>query len=324
MGLEKRKHPRVESQRKFYAVVKGKRLSLQAKDLSLGGAFLTTESILRPGTILVLELPEKMVQGPPAVSIAAKVVHFTMLPEFGAGTSWIRAMSSEGMRPLRAWLEELLDFTIPDEIAHQIPMALWGKPLYWDFRRGRFFVDEAAVTRSLRKQGGETSVHGVKVKETLWEQLGKVRVVYSEAPAQKRATVDRDVSIDTRADEDSDEASSTAKELNRWLHMSRKRRPTDLQAILQRLNIRLSGRVVGLDGEGLFVEVQHRPPPPGNRIMVDVKLEYQGMTFPVRFICEIDDVLERRDTRMFGLDLRTISVNEGAQRGILRAWLNQK
>lgn len=324
MSLEKRKHPRVESELKIYAVVKGKRLTLVAKDISMGGVFLATDSILRPGTVLVLEPAGKMGQGPAVVSIAAKVVHFTMLPEFGAGMSWVRAMSGEGMRPLRAWLEEVLDFTIPDEVAHQIPMALWGKPLYWDFRRGRFFVDEAAVDRSLRRQESETSIHGTKVKESLWEQLGKVRVVYSEAPAQKRATVDRDVSIETRADKESDDASSTAKELNRWIHMARKRRPADLQAILQRMNIRLSGRVVGLDGEGLFVEVQHRPPPPGNRIMVDVKLEYQGTTYPVRFICEIDDVLERRDTRMFGLDLRTISVSEGSQRGILRAWLNQK
>jgi len=319
MSLEKRKHPRWDSSRKFYGVVKGRRITVHAKNLSLGGAFLATESIIRPGKILLLEPPETVGAGPPICTIAAKVVHFTMLPEFGAGATWVRAMSTEGMRPLRAWLADLLEFEIPDGVAHQIPMALWGKPLYWDFRRGRFFVDEDAVERSRTRTAEKAPV---KVKESLWEQLGKVKVVYSEAPSQMRATVDHDVSIETRADEEEDEGAASAKDLNRWMRIARKRRATDLQAIITRLNVRMSGRVTGLDGEGLIVEVANRPPPPGNRVMVDVKLEYQGMSFPVRFACEIEDVVERRDTGLWGLDLRTISVNEGAQRGILRAWLS--
>lgn len=315
MSLEKRKHPRWESSRKFYGVVKGRRITVLAKNLSLGGAFLATESIIRPGKILVLEPPEAMGAGPPSCTIAAKVVHFTMLPEFGAGATWVRAMCSEGMRPLRAWLSELLQFDLPDGVAHQIPMALWGKPLYWDFRRGRFFVDEDAVQRA--RNVGRVSA---KPKESLWEQLGKVKVVYSEAPSQKRATVDHDVSIETRAEED--EGTASVNELNRWMRISRKRRATDLQGIITRMNVRMSARVIGLDSQGLVVEIATPPPPPGNRVMVDVKLEYQGMEFPVRFACEIEDVVERRDRGLWGLDLRTINVNEGAQRGILRAWLS--
>ena len=318
MGFEKRLHPRWESTRKFYAVLKGRRITLTAKNLSLGGAFLATDSIIRPGKVLVLEPPEAMGVGPPICTLAAKVVHFTMLPEFGAGTTWVRAMCTEGMRPLRAWLKEVLDFEIPDPVANQMPMALWGKPIYWDFRRGRFFMDEAAVERSEARPSVSPN-KGVKVKESLWEQLGKVKVVYSEAPSQKRATVDHDVSIDTRASDEDESAS--AQDLNRWMRISRKRKSTDLQGILSRLNIRMTARVTGLDATGLVVEVATKPPPPGNRVMLDVKLEHQGMFFPVRFACEIDDVVERRDTGQWGLDLRTISVNEGSQRGILTAWL---
>jgi hypothetical protein len=317
MSLEKRKHPRWDSSRKFYGVVKGRRITVLAKNLSLGGAFLATETIIRPGKVLVLEPPDVMGAGPPVCTIAAKVVHFTMLPDFGAGTTWVRAMSTEGMRPLRAWLSELLDFNIPDHVAHQVPLALWGKPLYWDFRRGRFFVDEVAVERARSRGAAKAPVRG---KESLWEQLGKVKVVYSEAPSQKRATVDRDVSIETRAGED--ESTATVTDLNRWMRIAGKRRPTDLQAIITRMNVRMSARVTGLDSEGLVVEVANRPPPPGNRVMVDVKLVYQGVEFPVRFACEIEDVVERRDRGLWGLDLRTISINEGAQRGILRAWLS--
>ncbi|MFH1529565.1 MAG: hypothetical protein ABIK09_02400 [Pseudomonadota bacterium] len=320
MSLEKRTHLRWESSRKFYAVVKGRRITVLAKNLSLGGAFLATETIVRPGKVLVLEAPEAMGAGPPVCTIAAKVVHFTMLPEFGAGATWVRAMCSEGMRPLRAWLADLLKFEIPDPVAHQVPMELWGKPLYWDFRRGRFFVDEAAIERTRTRTAEQGSL---KVKESLWEQLGKVRVVYSEAPSQKRATMDHDVSIETRTSGKDDETSASAKDLSRWLRISRKRRATDLQAIITRLNVRMSGRVTGLDREGLVVEVANRPPPPGNRVMVDVKIEFQGMTFPVRFACEIEDVVERRDTGLWGLDLRIISTNEGPQPGILRAWLKR-
>ena len=320
MSLEKRVHPRWESSRVFYTVLKGRRITVTAKNLSMGGTFLATESIVRPGKVLVLEPPEGMDAGAPSCTIAAKVVHFTMLPEFGAGATWVRAMCAAGMRPLRLWLETLLRLEIPDSSANQIPMVLWDKPLYWDFRRGRFFVDEAATERA-RARPAETSIHGVKVKESLWEQLGKVKVVYSEAPSQKRATMDNDVSISTRATEEEDVTSASVKDLNRWMRISRKRRRADLPAIVSRLNIRLSGRVIGLDGEGLVVEVTHRPPPPGNRVMVDAKLDFQDMAFPVRFACEIDDVVERRDTGLWGLDLRIISINEGAQRGILQAWL---
>ncbi|MBM4372643.1 MAG: PilZ domain-containing protein [Deltaproteobacteria bacterium] len=323
MGIEKRQHPRTPSSLRLYAVNKGRRISVNALNVSLGGAFLATESILRPGTVLLLEPPADPGQRTPGVAMAARVVHFTMLPGFGAGVSWIRAMAPEGMAPLRLWLRKILGFEIPDELLAQIPPMLWTRPLYWDFRRGRLFVDEQHIQRAAPREG-ETSIHGIRVKESLWDQLGQVRVVYSEAPSQKRASVHGDVSIETRAEEGQDGAAAAAKELNRWLHLVRKRTRADLQAIISRLNVRMSGRVLGLDAEGLFVEVHHAPPPPGNRLMVDVKIEFQEMTFPVRFACEVEDVVVRRDVKSWGMDLRTISVNEGSQRGILRAWLAQQ
>ena len=321
MSIEKRVHTRWEATRKFYTVLKGKRIAVTAKNLSAGGAFLAVESIVRPGKVLVLEPPEAMGVGPPPCTIAARVVHFTMLPEFGAGSAWVRAMCVEGMRPLREWLRELLRLEIPDPVANQVPMALWNKPLYWDFRRGRFFLDEDAVARERRSAPVGTTATAPRDTAALWDQLGKVKVVYSEAPSQKRATVDRDMSIETRASDDDEKSTASAKDLNRWLRITRKRRATDLPAIITRMNVRLSGRVIGLESEGLVVEVAGRPPPPGNRVMVDVKIDYQGTIFPLRFACEIEDVVERRDTSVFAVDLRTISVNEGSQRGILKAWL---
>jgi len=321
MSLEKRRHPRWDAEQKFYTVVKGRRVAVHARNLSVGGAFLASEAIVRPGKVLLLEPPEGAGIGPPTCSIAAKVVHFTMLPEFGAGSTWVRAMCTEGMRSLRAWLADLLDLEIPDPVAHQTPMALWGKPLYWDFRRGRFFVDEAAAARRTGRKGhGVTVARSQRDKKSLWEQLGEVKVVYSEAPSQKRATVDRDVSIETRASDREDNESVSPDELNRWMRISCKRRDTDLAAIITRGDARMSGRVIGLDMDGLVVEVVVRPPYPGERVMVDIKLEFQGLEFPVRFACEVDDVVARRDTGLWVIDLRTISVNEGSQRGILTAW----
>jgi len=317
-GHERRRHDRVESNQSFNCFTAGRRFTAPVADISLGGAFLLVDRVLKPGAVLIMEQAKPDFTGRPA-HLVARVLHFSIKPRTGAGLTWVKAIAPAGLPQLQELLMETLGFSIPQNELTRLSVTFQESAVSWDFN-----LQRVAMERTIAPQQEDkvVSIFGIRVKERAVGKLGldQVRVVHSEAPKQKRAIIGDDDSLSARDDTTVDPMEA-ARTLEDWLRFKKSGR-----AVRDKVIVACGGRsqealVVSANLNNLFLESPGAFPEKGKRVLIRYPIDTAGTKFDVIVVGEIEKALADRTTGIFGAYVRVVTLNEGSQVGLFKRYV---
>jgi hypothetical protein len=318
IGDDRRKKDRVDFQEKFRCFVGGKRFVTQTLNVSPGGAFLETDRVIKPGSVMVLEQVKPGYDERPP-HLVAKVLHFAMSPAMGVGLQWVKVISENGIANLRSFLNEVLGIEIDQFEISKLPVVAEENPVSYDFATGRVRLER--VKRE-KKEDKIVSMFGIKVSERAMDKLGlsSVKVVHSEAPKQKRAVVDRDDSMVSRV-EGNEDPLEAAKQMEEWMRLKRvgKRIKVNVVLVFEGKNVKASA--LAISSNSMFVQAPERLPAPGKRILVQFPIETAKRIVKIILVVELKKALRDRTSGDWGASLKIVTMNEGENQGMFKRYI---
>jgi len=318
IGDDRRKKDRADFQEKFRCFVGGKRFTTQTLNVSPGGAFLETDRVIKPGSIMVLEqVKPGYDQRPP--HLVAKVLYFAMTPAMGVGLMWIKVISENGIGNLRAFLQEVLGLEIDQFEISKLPVVAEESPVSYDFATGRVRMER--VKRE-KKEDKIVSMFGIKVSERTMDKMGlsSVKVVHSEAPKQKRAIVDRDDSLHSRVDGTEDPLEA-AKQMEEWMRLKRIGKRINAKVVLAYDGKNTKASAHAISSSSMFVQSPDRLPEPGKRILVQFPIETAKRVVKIIIVAELQKSLRDRTSGDWGAALKIVTLNEGDNQGMFKRYI---
>jgi hypothetical protein len=240
-----------------------------------------------------------------------------MVPRFGVGVEWMRAVAPGGVAALVAFMESHLGLTIPEETINALPGSLRNGEVFWDFKM--------ECIRALEKKRPKTemkkvSMFGVTIREDILEQLGDVEIVHSEAPKQKRANLSKP-SVAGRASSTEDEATDQAQALKMWMTLVGRRKRVDEPAKVIHNGKKRKATILSVDAQAMFLEYKKKVPEVDDRLLVEAGFSIEKNRYQIRFIVKVKKVLFREDKKLWGVETRILSVTEGGFRGVFTQYL---
>ncbi len=315
LGGDRRKVERSQEELKFRCFMGGRRFNTVARGSSAQGAFVELDRVVRPGTVLILELlrPGYSQRAP---ALIGEIVHFSVKPVMGAGVMWRRAVSEDGLVALGRFLSEQFGLAISESEQQRFAgMKNDVLTVAYDFSTGCLSLEKA------RRTGGDkiVSMFGIKVSERTMDKLGlgDIRVVQSEAPSKKRAVLRTDPDeSDWRKD-----TVEEAKRLEEWTRLKRLGRPVEVPVVLSFDGGNVNGRSASVSNKSLFVQAGHRLPAPGARVLVRFPVRTAQTLHSVIIVGEVQKTLRSLDGSEWGCSLEIVTVNEGENDGIFRRYV---
>jgi len=319
LGGERRKLPRDDTDVKFKCFVSGRRFVAGAVNMGPGGAFIRTDRVVRPGSIIIMEL----VQTGYAESIphlVGRIAHFAISPEMGAGVKWVKAIAPGGLSQLRQYLTEVLEIEVPRSEVSRLPVAAEEHPVSYDFASQALNMEKRREPRERSEK--IVSMFGIKVKEATMDRLGigDVRVVHSEAPKQKRATIGDGVSMRSRDEGDIDPLDA-AKELEEWMRLKRVGKKVDAEVLMVFEGKNIEGNALSMSANTIWIQSQNEPPDAGKRLLIQFPIELAKKVIRVIIVAEVQKRLINRSRDGWGLSVKVITVNEGDDIGAFNRFL---
>jgi hypothetical protein len=318
IGHERRKHERLASSQSFNCFAGGRRFTTSVRDVSLGGAFLLVDRVLKPGTIIVLEQAKPDFTGRPA-HLVAKVNYFAIKPQTGAGLSWLKAIAPAGLAQLQELLSDTLGFSIPRNELARLPATFQEAAVSWDFNLERVAMERI---KQQVKEDKVVSMFGIRVREQTLEKLGldQVRVVHSEAPKQKRAIVGDDETLQAREDASIDPLEA-ARTLEDWLRFKKTGRAVRDKVVVACEGKSMEAVAVSVNLNNIFLESHNPFPEKGKRVLIRYPLDTAGTKIDVIVVGEIEKPLVDRTAELCAAYVRIVTLNEGSQVGLYKRYV---
>lgn len=318
IGDDRRKRDRLDCQESFRCFVGGKRFVTQTLNVSPGGAFLETDRVIKPGSVMVLEQAKPGYDERPP-HLVAKVLHFVMIPVMGVGLQWVKVISENGIGNLRRFLNDVLGIEIDQFEISKLPVVAEENPVSYDFATGRVRMER--VKRE-KKEDKIVSMFGIRVSERAMDKLGlsSVKVVHSEAPKQKRAVVDRDESLSTRV-EGNEDPSEAARQMEEWIRLKRMGKRINAKVVLVFDGKNVKASALAISSNSMFVQSPERLPEAGKRILVQFPIETAKRVVRIIIVVELKKALRDRTSGDWGGSLKIVTLNEGDNQGMFKRFI---
>lgn len=321
LGGDKRSTPRDDTSAKFKCFAAGRRFVSDAVNLSSGGAFVQTDRVVRPGTVIILE-EAKQGYAEAVPHLVGTVVHFAMAPIMGAGIKWVKAIAPGGLEDLTVLLSELLGVEVPSGELARIPKSAREHPVSYDFASGSLNMER----RREPKQESErlVSMFGIKVKEATMDKLGigDVRVVHSEAPKQKRATIgEDDASLSTRTRNEDVDPLQAARELEDWMRFKRVGKKIDATVLLVFEGKNVEGQALSIASNSVWVQSASEPADLNKRLLIQFPIETAQKVIRIIIVGEVQKKLRNRSRDGWGASIKIVTLNEGDNVGAFKRYI---
>lgn len=320
-GDDRRKHPRFERGDKFKCFVGGQRFTAQAVNQGPGGAFIETDRVVKPGSLIILEVAQAGMadSGGGRPHIVGKVLYFALKPSRGIGVQWIKAVSLDGVAGLQMFLADYFGVELTEEALSALPGVANELPVSYDFTSKRVLIERALAAK---KEDKMVSFFGVKVRGGALDKLDSmdVKVIASEAPRQKRVVMDEEEQLKHR-DESEEDPLEVAKQMEKRLKIIRRRKEVKEPATVLADGKKYEGMAIAADSSAIYIE-GHKPyPAVQKRVLVHFPIKTDRGEFKIIIVGEVTDLLQNRSRKQFGADIKIITLNEGEKPGIFKEYI---
>lgn len=319
-GDDRRKHPRFERGDKFKCFAGGQRFSAVAVNQGPGGAFLETERIFKPGSLVVIEQSSTgYSDGGAKPHIVGKVLYFGFKPTRGIGLEWIKAVSLEGLESLMTFLADYFGVELTEQMVQQLPSAAREMPISFDFNTQRLLVERSLIAK---KDDSMVNLFGVKVRGGALDKLDNmdVKVIASESPRQKRVVMSEEDQYKHR-DDSSEDPLEVAKQMEKRHKIIRRRKECKEEVTMLADGQKYEGSAIAVDTSALYVEGSLPFPNIRKRVLVHFPIQAESGAVKIIIVGEIMDSLHNRARQMYGVDVKIITLNEGDKKGIFKEYL---
>lgn len=319
-GDDRRRQPRFERGDKFKCFAGGQRFTAVAANQGPGGAFLETERIFKPGSLVVLEQATTgYSDGGGKPHIVGKVLYFGFKPTRGIALEWVKAVCLSGVEPLGVFLVDYFGVELTEEMMQQLPGTARELPISFDFNTQRLLVERSLMTK---RDDSMVNLFGVKVRGDALDKLDNmdVKVIASESPRQKRVIMSEDEQFKHR-DDSGEDPLEIAKQMEKRLKIIRRRKECQEPVTMLADGKKHEGSAIAVDSSAIYVEGSKPFPDVRKRVLLHFPVHSDSGEVKIIIVGEIMDSLQNRARQMYGVDVKIITLNEGDKKGIFKEYL---
>jgi hypothetical protein len=317
---EKRRHRRKSpGPRLVLFLPGGGRETADALDVSPGGALVRVRRIIASGSLVVVEEPSAAGIGESMLPhLVAKVSRMVLVPAMAAAVEWVKAVAPDGIDQLVAFIRRTTTLELPPETVLPFSSALADTPVSYTFENRRIAVEKVLAQR---KNERYVNLFGIKVREGAARSVSDVKVIQTESPRQRRATMSEDDLLKNREDVRVDPVLA-AREMQARLDALRGKRQVSDEVTLVREGQPIRALCVAVDISSLFVESTERLPDVATRTTMKYVVPTARGPHEVVVVLQVVGRFRNAATNKDEALLRIITANEGDRQGAFWRYLS--